>query len=201
MARRRGPVVRALSSALLALAALVSLAGCASAPPRPAAGSFTVYPAGERRAAPELAGELVGGGELDPARLAGQIVVVNFWASWCGPCVVEADDLEQTYRSTKDLGVVFVGVNVRDERDKAQAFLVGRASYPSLFDPAGRLALSFAVPPASIPTTIIIDRSGRIAAVQLGAVFADRLEPLIRTLAAEPSPGPQARPAAGGGRG
>ena len=91
----------------------------------------------------------------------------------------EADDLEQTYQATKADGVTFLGINTRDQRDAAKAFVRGRSTYPSVFDPAGRLALGFKVPPTAIPSTIIIDRQGRIAAVAPARVLRSELEPIV----------------------
>lgn len=145
---------------------------------------------GKRPAPPEVSGELLDGGSYDLTQDRGKVVVVNFWGSWCPPCRAEVDDLEETYQATKDQGVVFLGVNVRDDRDKAKAFHEGRTSYPSIFDPAGRTALDFDVPPNSIPATIILDREGRIATVLRRATVASELRPLVERVAAEQaSPG------------
>lgn len=113
--------------------------------------------------------------------------MLNFWGSWCAPCRAEADDLEATYQATKGSGVAFLGVNVQDNRDKAVAFEEGRVTYPSLFDPASRLALALDIPPNTIPATVILDREGRIATVIRAAVTQDGLRPLVEKVAAEGS--------------
>lgn len=114
-------------------------------------------------------------------------MVINFWASWCAPCRLEAPELEATYQATKQLGVEFVGVAIRDERYKAKAFHDSFGiTYPSVFDPPGKVALAFReVPPNTIPATTVIDRKGRIAAVFRKAVSQDELAPVIRKVAAE----------------
>jgi thiol-disulfide isomerase/thioredoxin len=166
---------------LAVVAVALTVAGCAS--PKDT-GQVVTYKPGERVAAPKVQGELLEGGTFDLAAHKGKVVVVNFWASWCPPCRIEADDLESVRKSLP--GVEFVGINVRDERDKAIAFHEGRAGYPSIFDPAGRLALAFSqVPPNTIPATLIIDGQGRIAAVIRKAIQQDELKRLTSGVLAE----------------
>ncbi|MGC4804907.1 TlpA family protein disulfide reductase [Micromonospora sp. DT233] len=144
----------------------------------------------QRSAAPKLAGELLTGGNYDVTTDRGQVVVVNFWGSWCAPCRAEADDLEATYQATKSSGVTFLGINVQDNRDKALAFEEGRVTYPSLFDPPSRLALGFDISPTTIPATVVLDRDGKLAVVIRSAVTQDRLRPVVERIAAErPAPG------------
>lgn len=142
----------------------------------------------QRSAAPKLAGELLDGGSYDVVKDRGQVVVVNFWGSWCAPCRAEADDLEATYQATKGAGVTFLGINVQDSRDKAIAFEEGRVTYPSLFDPGSRLALELDIPPNTIPATVVLDRDGRIAAVIRAAVTQQGLQPIVERIAAESPP-------------
>ncbi|KXK62859.1 alkyl hydroperoxide reductase [Micromonospora rosaria] len=140
----------------------------------------------DRSTVPEVTGELLEGTSYDLASTRGQVVVVNFWGSWCNPCRAEADDLENTYQATKDSGVTFLGINVQDDRDKAIAFEESfKVTYPSLFDPASRLALRFDIAPNSIPATFILDRQGRIATVIRMAVTEERILPAVQKVAAE----------------
>lgn len=170
-------------AALLGSVAL--LAGCTS----PSADTRTqsgLIPVAQRKAAPKVGGELLEGGTFDLAAQKGHVVVVNFWASWCAPCRAEAADLQDVYKATKDSGVVFVGINTRDEKDKAIAFHDGRAGYPSMFDPAGKIAMEFTdVPPSATPSTLVIDAEGRIAAVTRGAIRKANLQPVVEQVAAE----------------
>ncbi|MGH3738069.1 MAG: TlpA family protein disulfide reductase [Micromonosporaceae bacterium] len=150
-------------------------------------GTSQVFAAGDRGKAPAMTGTLLDGGTFTLADHRGQVVVINYWASWCAPCRLEAPELEAVHDATADDGVVFVGVNIRDEKDKALAYEDSfSVSYPSVFDPAGRIALSFReVPPNTIPATIVIDRQGRVAAVFRKAVLRDELRPVIDKIAAE----------------
>jgi peroxiredoxin len=178
---------RVLAAAVLALA---GLAGCGGDNTGAQAATATVeYAPADRAAAPDVSGELLDGGRWDLASARGTVVVVNFWGSWCPPCRAEIADLEATYQATKARGVTFLGIDVRDDRDKARAFLAGRATYPSLFDPASRLALAFEVPPNAVPATLVLDRAGRVAVVIREAVLRAELEPVVARIAAEPAPG------------
>ncbi|KQU36286.1 MULTISPECIES: TlpA disulfide reductase family protein [unclassified Rhodococcus (in: high G+C Gram-positive bacteria)] len=120
----------------------------------------------------------------------GQVVVLNIWGQWCGPCRGEADDLEQVFEATKDQGVQFLGINVRDnQQDKAQDFVIdNNVTYPSIYDPPLRtlLALGSNYPTTVIPTTIVLDREHRVAAVFLTELLASDLQPVVERIAAEP---------------
>ncbi|WP_305092504.1 TlpA disulfide reductase family protein [Prescottella sp. R16] len=120
----------------------------------------------------------------------GQVVVLNVWGQWCGPCRGEADDLEQVYENTKDLGVAFLGINVRDHtQSKAQDFVVNYGvTYPSIYDPEMRtlLAIGKNYPTSVVPTTIVLDRQHRVAAVYLKELLADDLQPVVERVAQEP---------------
>lgn len=150
-------------------------------------GKSETYPVSQRKAAPDVTGTLLGGGSFDLKSLRGKVVVVNYWASWCAPCNAEVPDLEQVYGATQGDGVAFLGVDIRDQKDQALAFVKGRkVTYPSLFDPPGKVALAFrAVPPSTIPATMILDRQGRVAAVIRRSVVASELQPMVARVAAE----------------
>ncbi|WP_227985083.1 TlpA family protein disulfide reductase [Nocardia spumae] len=118
-----------------------------------------------------------------------QVVVVNLWGQWCGPCRAEAPALEQVYERSENKGVAFLGINVRDaQQDKARDFVTdNHVGYPSLYDPEMRslLALGGKFPTSVIPTTLILDRQHRVAAVFLRSLLAEDLQPVVDKIAAE----------------
>lgn len=124
------------------------------------------------------------------ADFPGEVVVINLWGQWCGPCRREAPELEKVFEATKDSGVQFLGIDVRDpQKDKAQDFVRDfTVSYPSIYDPPMRtlIALGGKFPTSVIPSTLVLDRHHRVAAVFLRALLAQDLEPVVRRVAAEP---------------
>ncbi|NUS42887.1 MAG: TlpA family protein disulfide reductase [Mycobacteriaceae bacterium] len=122
----------------------------------------------------------------------GKVVVLNLWGQWCGPCRGEVGYLESVYQHTKDSGVAFLGIDVRETSpDKARDFVLdNHVSYPSVYDPAMRslVALGGRFPTSVIPTTLVLDRKHRVAAVFLRAVTVTDLEPVVKRVAAEDSP-------------
>jgi thiol-disulfide isomerase/thioredoxin len=145
------------------------------------------YAVADRIPAPRVQGEAVTGPAVDTDAYRGKVLVVNFWGSWCAPCRSEAATLQEIYRTTADTGVQFVGVNVRDAKDKAAAFERGyQISYPSVYDAAGRVAVQFRrTPPASTPATILVDKQGRVAIVFRRAVAYTELKAAVDGLVAE----------------
>jgi peroxiredoxin len=141
--------------------------------------------ADQREQVDAVTGELLDGGSYDVADDRGKVVVVNFWGSWCSPCRAEADDLESTFAATKAKGVTFIGVNIRDDRDAAKAFERGRVTFPSVYDPNGKVALKFDVTQVTTPSTLILDRQGRIAIALRRPTISAELQPLVERVAAE----------------
>jgi thiol-disulfide isomerase/thioredoxin len=149
------------------------------------AGGVIECAADQREPVDAVTGELLDGGSYDVADDRGKVVVVNFWGSWCSPCRAEADDLEKTFTATKDKGVAFIGVNTRDDRDAAKQFERGRVSFPSVYDPNGKVALKFDVTQVTTPSTLILDRQGRIAIALRRPTIVSELQPLVERVAAE----------------
>lgn len=116
---------------------------------------------------------------------AGKVVVLNVWGSWCGPCRTETPELEKVFDETEALGVAFLGIDVRDNRSAATDFVTDRkVRYPSIFDPPMRsiIALGKGYPTSVVPTTVVLDRQHRVAAVFLRALLAEDLRPVVRRL-------------------
>ncbi len=140
----------------------------------------------DRASAPEFAGELLDGSYFESSAMQGDVVVLNIWGSWCAPCRVETPEFQQVYEEVSDDGVSFLGINVKDDRQLAQAFLADEGiTFPSIFDPRGEVALAFRDYPANaIPSTIVLDQDGRVAAVYVAALAADELRQVIDRLLA-----------------
>lgn len=147
-----------------------------------------VIAANDRARAPEFSGTLLDGGSFSSKQLAGKVAVLNFWGSWCPPCRVETPEFQQVYADVQDKGVQFLGLDVKETDEQfAQAFVQSqRITYPSLYDPRGEVALAFRDYPANaIPSTIILDRHGRVAAVYTGPVKQTDLRSVLDRLMKE----------------
>lgn len=135
------------ATTLLALIACFSLSGASGA--------------GNPGAAPEFRLANRAGGQVALSELRGQVVMINFWASWCGPCRQEFPALDEMYRKYKPMGFTLVGINVESEKSDAERFLSQQqVSFPILFDPDNKVSGSYGV--RAMPTTVLVDRRGRL---------------------------------------
>jgi thiol-disulfide isomerase/thioredoxin len=137
----------------------------------------------------EVAGATVDGDEVSLADHLGKVVVMPVWGSWCAPCRAEAPMLADAARDLEDDGVVFLGINSRDENtSKVQAFEERfDIPYESIYDPAGKTLLSFhgVLPPQTIPSFVFIDTEGKVAARVLGEIDSSTLYGVVEDVLGE----------------
>ena len=163
----------------MGLACLVALAGCSSLSGTGGKGYIsgegvpTEVGAGDRGKPIELTGTDLEGNDIDLADLRGKPVVVNVWASWCGPCIVEQPDLNEVAAELGD-DVTFLGLNIRDASQGDAAAFTRKlgVDYASVYSPDGAALLPFAgtLTPRSIPSTVVLDAEGRVAASVQGRI-------------------------------
>ncbi|MBM3723768.1 MAG: TlpA family protein disulfide reductase [Actinobacteria bacterium] len=140
-----------------------------------------VFDVNEREPAPDLKGLTLEGDELALSDLLGQVVIVNTWASWCGPCEDEMPlllDIEKNYQRD---GVSLLGINVEDKPQDAKEFATKFGiDFPSLVDSDSKLLASLpGAPPNALPSTLIIDRNGQIGARIVGPVKPGVIEEIL----------------------
>jgi thiol-disulfide isomerase/thioredoxin len=128
-----------------------------------------------------LRGTTLEGAQLSAGDLAGKVVVINTWGSWCAPCNREAPELVAAHRALADRGVAFVGIDVREGPAAGRAFSRKFGmSYPSLAWDGGRILLQLQGKAPGTPTTLVVDSQGRLAARVLARVDAGTLESLVQ---------------------
>ena len=201
---RRTRWAAVIVSVIVASTGAIALSGCSRQASSPSAdgefsyisgdGSTTILPASQRKPAPALAAKTLEAGAFDGATFdlaaqKGKVVVLNVWASWCAECRVEAPALARIAPKLAGDGVEFVGLNTRDSGASAQAYVDRFAvPYPSLDDTDGQLQVGFrdtGLPILSVPTTIVIDKQGRVAARALGSLDESRVRGLVEPLLRE----------------
>lgn len=203
------PRVRArLAAAVVAvLLAALALAGCSTGDDQAVyGGSFTFvspggqteisYAADDRGTIGTLAGpDLMTGETISAQQFAGKVVVINFWGSWCPPCREEQDSLSLIATQLAPSGVQFLGIDVKEQggRTAGQDFHTAKnVPYPSIYDQSMRTVLALrGYPATAIPSTIVLDRLGRVAQIWLvsAAVPMGQMKARIAEIAAEPVPG------------
>lgn len=179
-----------LLCALLAVAAL-TLSACSSDSGKnfhftSATTAGQVYPLASRKPAGSFDGTLLSGQTFELASTHGKVVVLTFWASWCSPCKIETPQFDLMYRQLKGQGVDFVGINTKDTKDAADAFVRSYSiSFPSVYDQDGETELKLGdIPQSALPHTVLLDKQGNIAAVYLQRLTAKDLQGPIDTLLA-----------------
>jgi len=190
--------VRNAARILLAFCLLltaVELAACSGTQPASGEGGYigsdsrvTMVPPDQRKPAATVSGTRLGSTQtVSTADFAGKVVVINVWGSWCPPCRQEAPDLQAASEQAKG-SAAFLGITTKDyDPAPAEAFVRAFSiTYPSIYDPTGRVLLAFAgdLPPSAIPSTLVIDKQGRVAVRILSTISRQTLLEIIRDVAA-----------------
>lgn len=149
----------------------------------------TLLDVSSRIPAPTIRGESLNGTEIDLSSMRGKVLVLNFWASWCNPCRAESPTLVKVAQDNAARGVAFVGINIKDDRGAARRFdEVHGVPYPSLFDQPGVILTRLhKLIPQQPPSTLLIDKAGRIAGIFSGGVTESELSGPVQRLASEPA--------------
>ena len=119
------------------------------------------------------------GRTLGPKDFRGQVVVVDFWATWCGPCHLQAQILEPVYRDFKGRGVQFLAANVGEEPDLVKKFLKDKPfPYPVLIDPEDNISADLGI--VALPTLLVVDKKGKVTYFQAGIADGDTLRQILK---------------------
>lgn len=148
----------------------------------------SVIEVAKRKQAGPVAGTLLAGGAYRLSDDRGKVVVLNYFASWCPPCQSETPQFDSIYRQRKARGVQFIGMDVKDpSKSAAQSWIKDKAvTFPVVYDEAAKTAIQLGdVPMAALPSTVVIDKHGRVAAVYVGSVLPADLTPALDELTRE----------------
>ena len=151
-------------------------------------GTATFLQVEQRNSAPELTALDFEGKAIDLNDYKNKVIVLNVWGSWCGPCRKEASELQALYLKNKESGVEFIGINIRDSKVSAEKFITNFGiTYPNIFDRDGVKLLGFkdTLPANAIPSTLLIDKNGKVAARQLGPIDRALVQGFISSLVDE----------------
>ena len=171
----------ALAGASVALAALIALLAIGLINKSPVTGRSGITRVG--KPAPEISMPLLGGGTFELSAHLGNPIVINFWASWCPPCRRESPLLERTWRAYAGKGVQFVGVDIQDDPEDAQAYLDEFGlTFPNGTDSGGKITVDYGV--IGLPVTFFIGADGIVEGRFVGALREDRLVEWVEALVA-----------------
>jgi thiol-disulfide isomerase/thioredoxin len=192
----RSRVLPAIAACMAACIGLLALTGCSGSDAEADSGfvagdgSLVVIDEAQRQAAPDITGTTLDGEQFSLSALKGNITVLNVWASWCAPCRAEAPVLEKVWTAQQGNDVKFIGLDTRDSDTSALAFIRRFGiTYPNVIDRDGALQLRFSdtLPPQAIPSTIVIDAEGRVAARALGKISESTLLGMIDAARTSPA--------------
>ena len=174
MMTRVTPSWLAPAVASLAVALVIARAG----PAEEAPAAEEPQPVAESQAAPEFRLASLDGEEIAPQDYAGEIVIIDFWATWCGPCHAQADILHQLHEEFGDKGVRFLAVSLGESEEVVREFIEKRPyPYPVLLDPEDSLSLDLGI--YVLPTIMVIDREGQVAYLEPGVSTAETLRRVL----------------------
>ena len=126
------------------------------------------------RSAPKISRSDLAGRTVDLASYQGRVVLVDFWATWCGPCHLQQQILEPLYREYQSKGAEFLAVSVGEDAETVKQFVAERPfGYPVLIDPADELSPQLGI--SALPTLLVVDKDGRVAYFEAGVADADTL--------------------------
>jgi len=146
-----------------------------------------MFKSGEGAAAPPFAlallvkdgAAVVGQPTLSLEELRGKVVILDFWASWCGPCQLEAPLVNKVAQRFKERGVVAVGINTSDQPGRGRAWALSKGlTFPIVHDDDDSAARAYGVD--SLPTLVVISRTGKIIATRTGVTDDAELDALVR---------------------
>lgn len=185
----------ALASAVGVVGAVALVAGCSGSSASADTFKFTgaqnapaVIPPAQRKPAGDFSGTLLDGGTFNLKQDAGEVTVVNFWGTWCGPCTVETPQFQSVYQAYRAKHVAFVGIDVKESsKDAPKAFVQqNHITYPIVYDEEGQTAIRIGdIPTQAMPFTVVLDKRHRVAGVYIVRMAPGDLEPVLNKLLAE----------------
>jgi thiol-disulfide isomerase/thioredoxin len=173
------------------VAATLALSACSSSGNSPdysfdgAQRVGTLIPVADRKPVPDFGGALLSGGQYKLSEYAGKAIVVNFWGTWCPPCVVETPQFQSVYQRYRGKDVSFVGIDIKEgSRDAPRSFVADHhIQYPMIYDETGETALRMGnIRVQATPFTVLLDEQHRVAGVYTSALTPKDLEPMLDEL-------------------
>ncbi len=194
-ARTRWPRAVHPLAAIALVTAMSAVSGCAAASVQQGATAskgadqlgLTHFALTKRPVAPSLHGATLTGDQLSLSSTVGNVVVLNVWASWCGPCRSESPALARTAAAFSGRPVRFIGIDEQDDKRLATKFIATTgAHYPNLVDEHGQVLGELTLlPQAGVPSTLVLDRHGRIADRFIGPVTGAEITSAVTALLKE----------------